>query len=212
MQSANKWESIITLDYVIQNEMNDLLATLDWSKIPNSSGNCELVQRLSKKDTLNMDNIPLERFKLESLELSMYSTLEKTIILKSVDLFKSIPAENLSRVAQITEEVRCDDGESIITEGEFGDSLFIVVDGNVKIHKGEKEITQMGKGSCIGDMALLDGEPRSADVTATEDTTLFKIEQEGFYEVMGGHSDIMEAIIKNLSGRVRNMNEQLYSN
>ena len=159
-----------------------------------------------------MDNIPLVRFKLESLELSMYSTLEKTIILKSVDLFKSIPAENLSRVAQITEEVRCDDGESIITEGEFGDSLFIVVDGNVKIHKGEKEITRMGKGSCIGDMALLDGEPRSADVTATEDTTLFKIEQEGFYEVMGGHSDIMEAIIKNLSGRVRNMNEQLYSN
>ena len=114
-------------------------------------------------------------------------------------------------MAQITEEVRCDDGESIISEGEFGDSLFIVVNGNVKIHKGEKEITQMGEGSCIGDMALLDGEPRSADVTATEETTLFKIEQEGFYEVMGGHSDIMEAIIKNLSGRVRNMNEQLYS-
>ena len=38
----------------------------------------------------------------------MYSTLEKTIILKSVDLFKSIPAENLSRVAQITDEVSYD--------------------------------------------------------------------------------------------------------
>ncbi|GIS36368.1 MAG: hypothetical protein Ct9H90mP7_3760 [Candidatus Neomarinimicrobiota bacterium] len=149
-----------------------------------------------KKNALNIENIPLERFKLETVELNMYSTLEKTIILKSVDLFKSIPAENLSRVAQITEEVRCNNGESIITEGEFGDSLFIVVDGNVRIHKGDKEITQMGKGSCIGDMALLDGEPRSADVTGTEETTLFKIEQEGFYEVMGGHSDIMEAIIK----------------
>ena len=68
----------------------------------------------------------------------------------------------------------------------------------------------MGEGSCIGDMALLDGEPRSADVTAVEETTLFKIEQEGFYEVMGSHGDIMEAIIKNLSGRVRNMNDQLY--
>lgn len=212
LHSANKWESIITLDFMIQSQMKELLSSLDWNKIPNSSGNCELVQRLSKKDALNIENIPLERFKLETVELNMYSTLEKTIILKSVDLFKSIPAENLSRVAQITEEVRCNNGESIIAEGEFGDSLFIVVDGNVRIHKGDKEITQMGKGSCIGDMALLDGEPRSADVTATEETTLFKIEQEGFYEVMGGHSDIMEAIIKNLSGRVRNMNEQLYSN
>ena len=211
LHSPNKWESIISLDYLIKAEKRDIILSLDWEKVPNSTGNCELVQRISEKNNLNIDDIPSERFKLEGYELGMYSTLEKTIILKSVDLFKSIPAENLSRVAQITEEVRCDDGESIISEGEFGDSLFIVVYGNVKIHKGEKEITQMGEGSCIGDMALLDGEPRSADVTATEETTLFKIEQEGFYEVMGGHSDIMEAIIKNLSGRVRNMNEQLYS-
>jgi cAMP-binding proteins - catabolite gene activator and regulatory subunit of cAMP-dependent protein kinases len=211
LHSPNKWESIISLDYLIKAEKRDIILSLDWEKVPNSTGNCELVQRISEKNNLNIDDIPSERFKLEGYELGMYSTLEKTIILKSVDLFKSIPAENLSRVAQITEEVRCDDGESIISEGEFGDSLFIVVNGNVKIHKGEKEITQMGEGSCIGDMALLDGEPRSADVTATEETTLFKIEQEGFYEVMGGHSDIMEAIIKNLSGRVRNMNEQLYS-
>ena len=211
LHSPNKWESIISLDYLIKAEKKDLILSLDWEKVPNSTGNCELVQRISEKNNLNIDDIPSERFKLEGYELGMYSTLEKTIILKSVDLFKSIPAENLSRVAQITEEVRCDDGESIISEGEFGDSLFIVVNGNVKIHKGEKEITQMGEGSCIGDMALLDGEPRSANVTATEETTLFKIEQEGFYEVMGGHSDIMEAIIKNLSGRVRNMNEQLYN-
>lgn len=211
LHSPNKWESIISLDYLINAEKKDLIAALDWDKVPNSAGNCELVQRLSEKNNLNIEDIPLERFKLEHYELGMYSTLEKTIILKSVDLFKSIPAENLSRVAQITEEVRCDEGDSIIAEGEYGDSLFIVVNGNVKIHKGEKEITRMGEGSCIGDMALLDGEPRSADVTAVEETTLFKIEQEGFYEVMGSHGDIMEAIIKNLSGRVRNMNEQLYS-
>ena len=51
------------------------------------------------KNGTNLDFIPSERFKLEAVELSMYSTLEKIIILKSVDLFKSIPAENLSRVA-----------------------------------------------------------------------------------------------------------------
>ena len=210
LHSPNKWESIISLDYMIKSNKNELMQSLDWSQVPNSKGNCETIKRSSEKNILNVDDIPLERFKLESYELGMYSTLEKTIILKSVDLFKSIPAENLSRVAQITEEVRCEKDDPIIEEGEYGDSLFIVVNGNVKIHKGETEITRMGEGSCIGDMALLDGEPRSADVTAVEETTLFKIEQEGFYEVMGSHGDIMEAIIKNLSGRVRNMNDQLY--
>ena len=210
LHSPNKWESIISLDYMINSNKNELMQSLDWSQVPNSKGNCETIKRSSEKNILNVDDIPLERFKLESYELGMYSTLEKTIILKSVDLFKSIPAENLSRVAQITEEVRCEKDDPIIEEGEYGDSLFIVVNGNVKIHKGETEITRMGEGSCIGDMALLDGEPRSADVTAVEETTLFKIEQEGFYEVMGSHGDIMEAIIKNLSGRVRNMNDQLY--
>ena len=210
LHSPNKWESIISLDYMINSNNDDLMRSINWMEVPNSKGNCEIIKRSSEKNILNVDDIPLERFKLDTYELGMYSTLEKTIILKSVDLFKSIPAENLSRVAQITEEVRCEKDDPIIEEGEFGDSLFIVVNGNVKIHKGDTEITRMGEGSCIGDMALLDGEPRSADVTAVEETTLFKIEQEGFYEVMGSHGDIMEAIIKNLSGRVRNMNDQLY--
>ena len=58
-------------------------------------------------------------------------------------------------------------------------------------------------------MALLDDEPRSADATVTEDSTLFKIEQEGFYEVMGSQNDIMEGIIKLLTGRLRVANEKL---
>jgi CRP/FNR family cyclic AMP-dependent transcriptional regulator len=58
-------------------------------------------------------------------------------------------------------------------------------------------------------MALLDDEPRSADATVTEDSTLFQIEQEGFYEVMGSQSDIMEGIIKLLTSRLRIANEKM---
>ena len=85
-----------------------------------------------------------------------------------------------------------------------------MVNGNVKIHKGDLELVTLGKGSCLGEMALLDDEPRSADATVTEeDSILFKIEQEGFYEVMGSQSDIMEGIIKLLTGRLRDANEKL---
>ena len=207
--SPNKWESVIALDYLLKSEKMDVIQNLDWEKVPGSKANQELLTRRIQKNGTSLDFIPTDRFKLEAIELSMYSTLEKTIILKSVDLFKTIPAENLSRVAQITEEVQYEANSPIFAEGDYGDSLFIVVSGNVKIHKGQQELAMLGKGTCLGEMALLDDEPRSADATVTEDSTLFKIEQEGFYEVMGSQSDIMEGIIKLLTGRLRVANEKL---
>ena len=58
-------------------------------------------------------------------------------------------------------------------------------------------------------MALLDQEPRSADVTTEEDSTLLKISQDGFYELMAGNSEIMQQIIKLLSGRIRDTNAKI---
>ena len=207
--SPNKWESVIALDYLLISNKIDVVKSLDWQKVPDSNANQELIARRIQKNGANLDFIPSDRFKLDIEILSMYSTLEKTIILKSVDLFKSIPAENLSRVAQITNEVSYDANSSIFAEGDYGDSLFIVVDGNVRIHKGQQELAMLGKGTCLGEMALLDDEPRSADATVTEDSTLFQIEQEGFYEVMGSQSDIMEGIIKLLTSRLRIANEKM---
>ena len=207
--SPNKWQSVIALDYLIKTEKMNVFKELDWSNVPVTNANKELLTRTVEKNGTNLEFIPVDRFKLEDTELSMYSTLEKTIILKSVDLFKTIPAENLSRISQITEEVQFEANTPIFAEGDYGDSLFIVVNGNVKIHKGDTELVTLGKGSCLGEMALLDDEPRSADATVTEDSILFQIEQEGFYEVMGSQSDIMEGIIKLLTGRLRDANEKL---
>ncbi|MEE3135963.1 MAG: cyclic nucleotide-binding domain-containing protein, partial [Candidatus Neomarinimicrobiota bacterium] len=207
--SPNKWQSVIALDYLIKTEKMNVFKELDWSNVPATNANKELLTRTVEKNGTNLEFIPVDRFKLEDTELSMYSTLEKTIILKSVDLFKTIPAENLSRISQITEEVQFEANTPIFAEGDYGDSLFIVVNGNVKIHKGDTELVTLGKGSCLGEMALLDDEPRSADATVTEDSILFQIEQEGFYEVMGSQSDIMEGIIKLLTGRLRDANEKL---
>lgn len=133
----------------------------------------------------------------------MYSTIEKTILLKSVNLFKSIPGEDLSRISQIAEEIHYDAGESIFKAGEFGDSMFIVMNGTVKIHVGDQQIAILGKGECLGEMALLDQEPRSADATVEENVILLKISGDAFYEIMSGNMDIMQGIVKLLTGRLR---------
>ena len=79
--SPNKWESVIALDYLLKSEKLDVMKKLDWENVPGSKANQELFARRIQKNGTNLDFIPSERFKLEAVELSMYSTLEKIIIL-----------------------------------------------------------------------------------------------------------------------------------
>ena len=81
--------------------------------------------------------------------------------------------------------------------------MFIIVDGRVRIHKNESEIAVLSKGEFIGEMALLDQEPRSASATTLRETVLLKIEREDFYDLMASRMDIMQGIVKVLTGRLR---------
>ncbi len=134
----------------------------------------------------------------------MYSTLEKTIFMKGVDLFRDISGEEVSHVAQIAEEREFGKKQIIFEEGDVGDSMFIIVDGAVRIHKGNKEIAVLSKGKFIGEMALLDQEPRSASITTTEETMLLEINGEDFYDLMASRMEIMQGIVKVLTQRLRN--------
>ena len=136
----------------------------------------------------------------------MYSTLEKTIFMKGVDLFRDISGEEVSHVAQIAEEIEYNSEQTIFKEGDVGDSMFIIVDGAVRIHKGDKELAVLSKGKFVGEMALLDQEPRSASVTSTEETTLLEINGEDFYDLMASRMEIMQGIVKILTQRLREAN------
>ena len=135
----------------------------------------------------------------------------KYTTLKKIDLFSNISSKDLYYVSQITEEVEFLEGEIIFNEGDFGDYMLIIVKGKVRIHKGEKTITEMGEWGCFGEMAILDGEPRSADATATEDCILFKINQRDFSQVLSIQNNVMISIIKILTKRLRETSQQVYA-
>ena len=80
------------------------------------------------------------------------------------------------------------------------------------IHKGEKTIAEMGSGVCFGEMAILDGESRSADATAIEDCILFKIKQRDFSQVLSIQNDVMMSIVKILTKRLRETTQKVYAN
>jgi CRP-like cAMP-binding protein len=136
------------------------------------------------------------------------STVEKVLFLKGVDLFKTIPAEELSHIAQITDEVEYSPEEMFIREGDQGDSMYLIVDGKVKVHAGDHKLAELGPSQCVGEMSILDAEPRSASITALTDLTLLKIQREDFSEILAEKPEISGGIIKVLTRRLREANRR----
>jgi HEAT repeat protein len=140
----------------------------------------------------------------------MLSTIEKVIILKNASIFGGTPDDILAEVAQLLEDVELKRGETIFEKGDVGDCMYIVVDGEVRVHDGERTLNHMREGDVFGEMAILDAEPRVASVTAVEDTRLFRLNQEPFYELMDDRIEVARGIIRVLSqhlrDRVRDLN------
>ncbi len=191
--SRREWLSAITIDHLWRTNRTGLLAVVDWNEVPDF----RLIHEV--------------RAVVEGRLSRMYSTLEKTIMLKSVSLFADVPAEKLAKIAQIAEEGYYPMGTVVMREGEFGDSLFIVADGAVMVRKSGQDLAQLKKGDCAGEMALLDHSPRSADVVVTEDAALLRIGREDFNAVTEANPEILQGIVRLLTRRLREANEKLTS-
>ena len=133
----------------------------------------------------------------------MISIVERVLFLKRIDLFSQIPGEFLAHVARVASEEHFDTGDPLMREGEVGDSLYLIVEGTVRVHKGEREIVRLGERECVGEMAILDSEPRSASVTAVQDTLALRIEREDFYDILNEKPEIARGVITVLTRRLR---------
>ena len=138
----------------------------------------------------------------------MISTVEKVLFLKGVDLFKNIPGEELTHIARITDEVEYATEATIFAEGDQGDAMYLIVEGNVRIHAGSQELAELGSRQCFGEMSILDAEPRSASVTAMSELTLLKIQNNDFGEILTEKPEISQGIIKVLTRRLREANKR----
>ena len=101
----------------------------------------------------------------------MLLTIEKVIVLKGAEVFSVLPDHVLAYVASIVEEVYVRRGETFIRKGDIGDCMYLIVQGTVLVHDADRAIAEMGKGQTVGELAVLDPEPRVASVTAVEDTS-----------------------------------------
>ena len=138
----------------------------------------------------------------------MISTVEKVLFLKGVDLFKSIPGEDLTHSAAIAEQIDFPAGYSVFSEGEPGETMFLILSGTVDIRSGDTVVASLGPKQCFGEMALLDAEPRSATVKATSELSALQIFHDDFTEMLAEKPEIARGIIKVLTRRLREANRR----
>ncbi len=135
--------------------------------------------------------------------IAMLSTIEKVLILKTVDIFSGTPDEVLVDVASILEEVEYPAGTRIVEKGDAGTCMYLVVDGRVRVHDEGLTLNELGERDVFGEMAVLDAAPRTASVTALDDTRLFRLDQDALYELMSDRIEVVRGIIRILSARLR---------
>lgn len=129
--------------------------------------------------------------------------IEKVITLKAVAMFARTPEDVLADVAALAEEVRFKAGETIFNKGDEGESLYVIVQGEVKVHDEDLDLKHLGDKTVFGELAVLDPEPRSASVTAIKDTHLLRLDREAFLELMAGNSEVVRGVLAVLCDRIR---------
>ncbi|MBN1303547.1 MAG: Crp/Fnr family transcriptional regulator [Anaerolineales bacterium] len=133
---------------------------------------------------------------------------EITAQLKKIDWFEELPDKMLFGLATKVRRRKLDKNEVLFNKGEEGDSLFVINAGWVKVvtkdtKGGEVVLNQVGAGEIIGEMALLDNEPRSAGVVALEDTTVLELKRDDFMDILKLQPDLALSVIRNFSSRLR---------
>jgi CRP-like cAMP-binding protein len=123
--------------------------------------------------------------------------------LAAVPIFSGCTRKEISIIVRATKEVRHKAGTVIAREGERGIGLFLILDGECAVSIGGKEKAQLGPGSFFGEIALLDGGPRTATVTALTDVRLLGLTEWVFRGLLAEHPSIALKTLESIAGRLR---------
>lgn len=140
--------------------------------------------------------------------------IRRVSFLKEVSIFSETPDDLLTQIAENLIEMEVSEGDHIVLKGELGDSMYIIIDGRVKVHDEEYIFSVLKKGDVFGKYYLIDKKRRSATVTALSHSFLFRFHQDVFYNVTKNENTVIKGVLKALVGRLRDMNiaeEQLAS-
>ncbi|MDE0634469.1 MAG: SpoIIE family protein phosphatase [Candidatus Poribacteria bacterium] len=129
---------------------------------------------------------------------------QKLQFLQKTELFAELSKAALNSICDIANEVAYPAEHTIFEEGDKGDSLYLLVDGEISIIKAETEVLSFKeKGYCIGEVALIDDKPRSATIKTVTSTCLLRIARPDFYQALAREPLIGRGMFRVLNNKIR---------
>jgi HEAT repeat protein len=125
------------------------------------------------------------------------TTMERILLLRGVELFKEIPAQELELIARLCTVLHFAPGERFISQGDVADGLYILVAGEVEVTVNDLGIIDKRKqGDVIGEIGVLANTLRTANCTATVETTALHIDQTDFWDLLKHNSTLSVSVIR----------------
>ena len=131
--------------------------------------------------------------------------------LSQVKMFSSLNKKELGLVAKASEVVTVPAGTDIVKEGEIGHEFYLIASGSAAVKRNGRKVTTLGPGHYFGEMALLDRGPRSATVTAEEETELVVIGQREFLGVLDEVPTLSYKLLVGMATRLREADSKAVS-
>ena len=129
---------------------------------------------------------------------------QKLQFLQKTELFAELSKAALNSICDIANEVAYPAEHTIFEEGDKGDSLYLLVDGEISIIKAETEVLSFKEnGYCIGEVALIDDKPRSATIKTVTSTCLLRITRNDFYQALAREPLIGRGMFRVLNNKIR---------
>lgn len=136
-------------------------------------------------------------------------------LLEKHPLLVNLAPEQLERLARAGEIESYNPGEPIVADGSLGDALFLILSGQVAVHRGPQTFATLAGGDFFGEMSLVEPAPRSASVSAMSATFLFRLPHDQLRDLIieqpQAASVLLVQVVKTLSDRLRRANQMLSS-
>ena len=142
--------------------------------------------------------------------------MEKIELLQSVSIFWDLNEDELGHIADKMVAKHFENGNYIFLEDSEGEQCFFVLEGSVKVTRLSKDgreviLAMLNEGDFFGEMSLLDGESRSANVIALEETKVLTLDRNDFIAVVNDYPQIAVQLLKELARRLRKSDRQIAS-
>ena len=160
------------------------------------------------KAVKNLPNVSMDRdgptHQTRDLKTARKLHLLKTELLKTIDLFKTLPPATLETLVRKSRDIFLEKNEILFKEGDTDfQSMFVILSGKLLIYKCKKNIAELGPGQYVGEMPLIDRQSRSASIKTLDDTLLLEISEELFQKCFATNSSALMAMMRVFADRTR---------